>query len=292
MMDYSRFSLCQAMSPDSTFEEDLELVSALGVAGTSILESKLRDGEEAKQLEAFEASGLRATACLPSFSSPLPSYPRMIRPGSEDPEERIALMCESVRRLAPFGPDSIVLVTGSSKGRSEVEARRIIVDGLRYVAAVCAELGIPALLEPIRFPGYDASIVRNLPDTLDLLDEVGSENLSVAFDTYHLWDTPDILHLANCHADRIGVVQISDWREPARCMADRLIPGEGQAFLSDLIVALENGGYRGWYDVEIFSDDGRWGTALPDSLWLNPPDEIYRKALSGLESTWLKSGVA
>ena len=39
---------------------------------------------------------------------------------------------------------------------------------------------------------------------------------------------------------------------------------------SDLIEA----GYQGWYDFEVFSDDGRWGNDFPDSLW-KLPHEVF-----------------
>lgn len=290
MIDRSRVSLCQAMSPDSSFEDDIELMARLGVPAMSLFEAKLHD--DAAQLDLFRASGLRATASLAMFSSPLPSFPRMIRPGAEDPAERVELTCDSVRRLAPFNPSGIVLVTGSSRERTAADARRIAVEGLREIAATCLEVGVTPMLEPIRFPGYDASFVRTLPETFDLLDEIGVDEFSVVYDTYHLWDTPDIESLSRRHTERIGIVQVSDWREPPRCIGDRLVPGAGEGNLPSLVSALEEGGYDGVYDVEIFSDDGRWEMALPDSLWLNSPEDIYRLALQGLDDIWDRSTAA
>ena len=48
--------------------------------------------------------------------------------------------------------------------------------------------------------------------------------------------------------------------------------------------ALEAGGYGGWYDVEVMSDDGTFGEAFPDSLWALPVDEIARLAVAAVEA--------
>lgn len=53
-----------------------------------------------------------------------------------------------------------------------------------------------------------------------------------------------------------------------------------------MLGALERGGFNGWYDFEIFSDDGRWGTDLPDSLWKLPYDELIERANAGLLKAW------
>ncbi len=280
------FSACQASYPGTSFEEDLSLLVELGVRGISIAEGKLRAGEEERQLEAFQASGLTAAVCLPSTSSALPSFPRMVRPGPENPRERIGLMQESIRRLAPFRPDTIVVATGSSRGYAPEEARALAVEGLRGAAAVADEYGLRLSLEPIRDVGYDASFVKTIPETLELIDEVGAENLDLCYDVYHLWDGDDIEALTETYASRIGGVQLNDWREPPRGMADRLMPGDGTIDLASLLAALVRGGYTGWYDLEIFSDDGRWGTDLPDSLWKLPAPEFYRRGRDAFARVW------
>ncbi len=43
---------------------------------------------------------------------------------------------------------------------------------------------------------------------------------------------------------------------------------------------LDDAGYRGWYDVEIFSD------AEEDSLWALPADEAARRARESFDRVW------
>ena len=62
---------------------------------------------------------------------------------------------------------------------------------------------------------------------------------------------------------------------------DRVLPGEGIADLPALLGALEAAGWHGFYDLEIFSDDGTFGTALPDSLWNVPAAELAAQGANG-----------
>src|SRR3546814_5088045 len=61
-----RLSVCQLSLPDTTFEQDLDLIKASGATGVAIAELKLRDGEEAAQIAALKESGLTATICIPN----------------------------------------------------------------------------------------------------------------------------------------------------------------------------------------------------------------------------------
>lgn len=42
------------------------------------------------------------------------------------------------------------------------------------------------------------------------------------------------------------------------------------------------GGYDGWFDVEVMSDNGVFGDAFPDSLWDLPLEELSRRAVESL----------
>jgi hypothetical protein len=47
---------------------------------------------------------------------------------------------------------------------------------------------------------------------------------------------------------------------------------------------LLDGGYDGWLDVEVMSDDGMFGEAFEDSLWALPVEEIARRAVASMEA--------
>lgn len=281
-----RLSVCQLSLPDTTFEEDLELIKKAGADGVAVAELKLRDGEDEQQVAALKASGLAATICIPTNIAPLPMRPAVIYPGPEDVDERVSLMGQSIERLAAFNPDCIAVVTGSAEGYSARDARRLALEGLREAARVATANNTRLALETNRNFGVDFSFLKTLPETVEFLDELGDPSVGILYDFYHLWDTDDIVEDTVRFGDRIIGVQYNDWREPPRSMADRVLPGDGVIDIPRILGALERGGFHGWYDLEVFSDDGRWGTELPDSLWKLPYDELLDRAHTGLRNAW------
>jgi hypothetical protein len=47
--------------------------------------------------------------------------------------------------------------------------------------------------------------------------------------------------------------------------------------LGPLVYAVEQTGWSGCYDLEIFSDDGKFGDDFDDSLWKLPAEELARR---------------
>jgi len=262
-----RVSICEFTTLTATFEEDLAAYRSAGVEGIGVCEFKLGERSAGRLRE----SGLRATHCIPAVPSILP-LPLMEGPG--DPQERIEALCASVRRLAELDPVCVVFLTGPG---DELE---IVRDGIRAVAAAGRDAGVAVALEPVHTSQADAfSFVQTLEDAVEL---IGSEPVGLMLDLWHVSDPAAIA----AHADRILGVHVSDRREPTRGHFDRVLPGDGVLDLPAALRALDAAGYDGWYDVEIFSDNGVFGDALPDSLWDVDPAELARRARESVERLW------
>jgi sugar phosphate isomerase/epimerase len=273
-----RYSVSQFSTLNRTFEEDLVAFPAGGAEGIGIAEAKMPEGHDADLLARFRESGLEATICLPELLSVLPCPPF---PGPQDPEERVKGLCNSVRRLAPFEPVSVLFLTGPAGDRDPAEARRIAVEGLREVARTGRELGVHVVLEPIHASAReDFTLVTTLPEAAELAAEVG-EPLGIQFDTWHLWDTPDVLAHAQAHAADFRAVHVNDWRAETRGWDDRALPGEGIMDLPALFGALEAGGFDGWFELEVFSSEH-----YPDSLLKLEPAELVRRGREGFFKAW------
>jgi sugar phosphate isomerase/epimerase len=201
--------------------------------------------------------------------------------GPSDPQARIDAICASVHRLAPFRPSGVVCLTGPGSDRDTV------VEGLRTIAGEAERAGVRVGLEPInRVGGEDWTFISSLSEAVELIDEADHPALGIQFDTWHLWNTPTVLEDVGRHAGRFVGVHVADWRDPTRSWADRVLPGEGVAGLPALLGALEAAGWDGYYDVEIFSDNGSFGNAWPDSLWDVQCDELARRAKDAFERVW------
>ncbi len=264
-----KLSLSEISTVSATFAEDVVAYAAAGFAAIGIWEFKLPDDDDAN-IALLQEAGLAVSNCVPAHPSILPNA---VIEGPDDPEERIELLCASVRRLAPYRPSSIVCLTGAPGGTNEDDARRIVIDGLRRVAAVARESGVRLGLEPIHVSQRDKlSLITSIPEALALLAEAGLDDVGVMIDAYHVWDTPDVMDHLRSNAARVTGVHVADW--PAETgRGDRLLPGEGHSRTRELIAALHEGGFDGYLDVEIFGDPDRL-----DSLWALPVDEAARRA--------------
>ena len=262
-------SLSEISTVGASFEDDVRAYAAAGFDGIGIWEMKLGDDEAC--LERLRSGGLHVTNCVPIVPSILPNA---VIEGPDDVEERIESLCASVRRLARYEPDCVLCLTGPAGDRDESEARRVMLDGLRRVAAAAAEVGIQLGLEPIHASQRDQlSLITTIPETLELLDEAGLPDVGIMVDLWHLGDTPDVeRHLAE-NVDRITGVHVAE-HVPAR--GERDLPGERCA---ELMRVLRKAGWRGAWDVEIFGvpDD-------PESFWALDIDEAARGAYSALRA--------
>jgi sugar phosphate isomerase/epimerase len=280
-----RVSVSQVTTLAAGFADDVRAYAAAGLDGIGIWELKLADGGDAEALEQLEASGLEAASAVPAVPSILPLP---LLGGPLDPAERREALLASLHRLAPFRPPGIVCLTGSGAALAADEARRIVVDGLRELAAEAAGLGLTIALEPYqREGGEEWTIVSSIPEALELIGDAGDPPaLGLQFDAWHLWNTPTVLDDIAEHVGRFAGVHVCDHRAPTRGWADRALPGEGDAGLPRLLAALEAAGWDGLWDVEIFSDDGTFGAAYPDSFWAVPPAELLPRARAAFLRAW------
>ena len=258
-----RLSLSEISTVNATFEEDVEAYVAAGFDGIGIWEFKLPDDDAANRALLREA-GLAVTNCVPSVPSILP----LRLPGMEGPADvaiRVDALCASMRRLASYEPESVLVITGPSHGS---DSREVVIDGLRAIAAAAARAGVRLGLEPIHPAQHDSvSFVNSVADALSLLDEAALDDVGIMADTYNLWHEPPEALAAV--ASRVTGLHVADEpSEPGR--PDRVLPGEGGMRSAEHVRALAAADWDGSLDVEIFS--------TPERFWSLPVDEAARRA--------------
>jgi len=272
------FSISQVSTLAASFAEDVRAYAAAGVEGIGIWELKLDDGS----LEEFQASGLGSSTAVPAVPS---VHPLPLLPGPDTVRERVDALLRSLAVLAPYAPAAILCFTGPGD-------RETAVHGVREVAREAERLGLRLAVEPFQAEGIESwSILRTLGDAAEFVDEVGSDVVGIQFDVWHLWNSRDVLDEIPRYAHLIAGVHVNDWREPTRGWADRVLPGEGVADLPAIFGVLEEVGWEGFYDLEIFSDNGAFGSAYPDSLWDVDAAELARRGRDAFTHTWSKRRV-
>lgn len=266
-----RLSISQITTVGAPLADDVAAYRAAGCEGIGLWEMKLTGNDDGDRA-ALQEAGLTATHCVPDVPSILP-LPLM--EGPADPEERVEAICASVRRFAVFEPACVLFLTGPG------EDRPAVLEGLRRVGQAGREAGVRVALEPVqREFAHLWSVVSDLDTAAALVEEAGAD-VDLMFDTWHLWNSPTLLDDVARLVDRVAGVHVADWRDPTRNTNDRAFPGDGVADLPAILRALDDAGYAGWYDVEIFSDND-----LDGSLWALTPNEAARRAKAGFDRVW------
>jgi sugar phosphate isomerase/epimerase len=271
--DQPLFSISQVSTLAASFADDLSAYTAAGADGIGVWEIKLGDGS----LEEFQASGLGSATAVPAVPS---VHPLPLLPGPEPVRERVDALLGSLEVLAPYAPAAILCFTGPGD-------RGTAVRGMREIAREAERLGLKLAVEPFQREGTeDWSILNTLGEAAEFVEEIGSDAVGIQFDVWHLWNTPDLLEEIPRHAQLIAGVHVNDWREPTRGWADRVLPGDGAADLPAILGALEDAGWNGFYDLEIFSDNGAFGSSHPDSLWDLDAAELARRGRDAFFNCW------
>jgi hydroxypyruvate isomerase len=122
--------------------------------------------------------------------------------------------------------------------------RKTLVDNLAYAAAELAKANIKLLIEPINTRDIPGFYLTRTDQALALIDEVGSDNLYVQYDIYHMQIMEgDLARTMEANLPRIAHIQLAD--NPGRNE-----PGTGEINYPFLFRHLDRIGYAGWIGCE------------------------------------------
>ncbi|RWR09150.1 sugar phosphate isomerase/epimerase family protein [Paenirhodobacter populi] len=168
----------------------------------------------------------------------------------------------SIDMAAEVGAPVLTIVVGGVEPGTKGVARSLGLVTERIAAALdhAAAQGVRLAIEPLH-PVYagDRSCLTTLRDALDICDRIGSPHLGVAVDVYHVWWDTDLPAQLARAGERILGYHLCDWLAGTRdVLLDRGMMGDGVADLKGLRAAVEDAGYDGLCEVEIFSADNWW----------------------------------
>ncbi len=144
------------------------------------------------------------------------------------------LGCKQVNCLAGIQPQGVSLE----------QARRTLVENLRYAAEKLEAAGILLLAEPINTRDIPGFFLNRTEQALAIFDEVGSPNLKLQYDIYHMQIMEgDLAPTIEKHLARIAHVQLAD--NPGRHE-----PGTGEIHYPFLFAHIDRLGYDGWIGCE------------------------------------------
>jgi sugar phosphate isomerase/epimerase len=162
----------------------------------------------------------------------------------------------------------VMVVGGLPEGSKDLaRSRERVRECLALLAPEARAAGVPLAIEPLHpMQAPDRACVNTLEQALDLCEELG-EGVGVAVDVYHVWWDPKLAgQIARAGAKRLLAYHLCDWLVPTRdTLNDRGMMGDGVIDLPRIRGWMEEAGYDGFHEVEIFSERD-W--------WRRDPDEV------------------
>jgi len=193
----------------------------------------------------------------------------------KDKVERDKAMADNkkaVDEAAAIGAPMVVLVCGATPGLSIDENLNQIQEGIEKTLPHAEKCGVKLAIEPLH-PMYAdiRSAVTTMKMANDLCDNIQSPYLGVAADVFHIWWDPDVdKELKRCGAAKnLLAFHICDWKIDMQDMLnDRGLMGEGVIDISHLRNQVDNVGFTGFHEVEVFSN-----------LWWSRDQDEYLKEI-------------
>ena len=174
------------------------------------------------------AKGERGIACLPDRVAEFQDGV------GQAIEYALALQCPQLNCLAGIAPNGV----------DPQRARDTLIGNLRFAAAQLKAAGITLLVEACNTRDIPGFFLNRSRQALDIIDAVGSDNLFLQYDIYHMQVMEgDLAATIRGNIDRIRHIQLAD--NPGRNE-----PGSGEINYPFLFGFIDRLGYPGWIGCE------------------------------------------
>jgi sugar phosphate isomerase/epimerase len=232
-----------------SIETAVQNFSASGVKGITVWRDVL-NGRNIKQTgQLIRDSGLNIVSlCRGGFFPSIDAAKR---------KAAIADNRKAIEEAAELGAPMVVLVCGADANQSLEDSRKQIQDGIEAVLPEAKSAGVKLAIEPLH-PMYadTRSAINTLAQANDMAANINSPYVGVAVDVYHLWWDPTLeQEIKRCGKNNhLFAFHICDWNVPTTdFLNDRGLMGEGCIPVKKIRGWVEETGYNGFYEVEIFS---------------------------------------
>ena len=127
---------------------------------------------------------------------------------------------------------------------SDADARRTLVENLKFTAPKLKAAGIKLLIEAINTYDIPGFFLNGTRQALDIINETTSDNIFVQYDIYHMQRMEgELANTMKNHLAKIAHLQLAD--NPGRNE-----PGTGEINYPFLFLFLDKIGYDGWIGCE------------------------------------------
>jgi sugar phosphate isomerase/epimerase len=250
LTDLSKLCIHTITTKPWSLDQAVPRYAAAGVKGITVWRQALEGRDIAASGRLIRDHGLNIVSlCRGGF------FPAL---GAADRAQAIDENRRCIDEAAALGAPMIVLVCGAVPGQSLVESRRQITAGIAAILPHAQAAGVKLAIEPLH-PMYanDRSAVNTMAQARAMCRELASPLVGIAADVYHLWwdDTLEAELKASGREGTLFAFHLCDWRTPTTdFLNDRGLMGEGCIPIRQIRGWAEEAGFRGFNEVEIFSN--------------------------------------
>ncbi len=232
------------------FKEACAKYAVNGIKGISIWRDAVEGITPREVKHTMEENGLTAVSYVRGGF-----FPSMEAAHRKDAiNDNLVMLQEAAEMEIPL----LVLVCGAAPGQLLSTSREQIKAGIEAILPEAARLGVQLAIEPLH-PMYadTRSAIISLEQGNDMAENFNDDFLGVAVDVYHLWFDQGLeKQIQRCgENNNLYAFHICDWNVPTTDMLnDRELMGEGCIPLRQIRGWMEQAGFSGFNEVEIFSN--------------------------------------
>ena len=257
-----------------SFEEDVTHYRAAGIDAMGVWRQKIADFGEERGIELLADQGLKVSNLLWAggfTGSDGHSLRESIKDGAD-----------AIRLAASLKAGCLVVYTGGRNGHTQNHARRLFMTALGELLPLAAELRVTLAIEPMHpLCAGEWTYLTSLQEAMELVESVASPRFKLVFDTYHFGSEPRVLDKVRRLLPHIAVVHLGDSKAPPDGDQNRSQLGDGVLPLREIVAALLDDGYAGYFDVELMGEEIE--TSRYDVL-LESTKEAFNKLVSAATS--------
>lgn len=250
LKDFSRLAIHTITTKPWGIETAVEKYAAAGIKGITVWRNAVEGKNRTKVGKLIKAHQLDIVSYVRGGFFP-----------SADKHKRETAIADNkkmIEEAAELGAPSLVLVCGAEPEISLEESRKQIETGIRELLELAEKLNVSLAIEPLH-PMYadTRSAINTLKQANDMAEAIDSPLVGVAVDVYHLWWDPDLEpEIRRCGAhNHLFAFHICDWKVPTEdFLLDRGLMGEGCIRVKEIRKWVEEAGFKGFNEVEIFSN--------------------------------------
>lgn len=250
LIDLSRLAIHTQTTKPLTLAQCIDAYSGAGVTGISVWRHTLEPTGAKEAGKMLRDAGMRV--------------PALVRGGffvavdDKGRQQAIDLNRQCIDEAAAIGAEMVVLVVGAVPGVPLDEARKQVTEGIAALLDHASSARVKLAIEPMH-PMYaaDRSCINRIAEARHICEQLRHPMLGIAVDVYHVWWDPDLkteIELAGKQGTIFGF-HVCDWRiETRHFLTDRGLMGDGCIPIRTIRGWVEEVGFRGFNEVEIFSD--------------------------------------